>query len=306
MAKPIKTVTRRIGFCKIEFKKGDSVVKPELVFDHIGKLSYNKKYFPLEGGNMWDMHTIQKDKLFVTDSIKVIMGKIRKDDLPSREEKGGIYPLKLPKDSGLYEPMHFMVFPDNVAGFEYNFYGPRADSLKSYIPKKVPTLVNKVEMTPLMRRDIAERLSQIREIRLFRLKVHKDMGGYLRDLDGNLSKAFDALKQLEDKTESIEIILRSERASETGITIPFVKRLTKWLSRPEVIEGVNILKMRARDTISEKISEFDLLGEYLLSKKEVVKVDATHRTVNTADMFAAIDEAYRELKPEINEIIKKI
>lgn len=293
------TIDRKIYFYKMEIKKNGHVVQPEPIFSTINQMSFNEtgRYLKLNNGNMWSMYVDS-----IKSPLKARIGTIRKKGLPMMERHGQTSPLTIPSDAGLYEPMHFMIFPNNVVGFEYNFYGPRPGSIKYYLPKKVSNLVDEVELIPLMRKDVHKLLSRIGEVRVFRLKIHRDMGELLRELDDNLPDAIEAAKRASD-AEYIEIVFRSKKYSRHGINIPFLNRLASWLSRSDVRAAVDTLKIRARDEITESIEEFDLLQEYLLSVKQVVKQDEIHRSVNTNAMYAAIQEAYTELRSEIIRII---
>jgi len=294
-----ETIDRKIYFYKMEIKKDGRTVQPEPIFSAINQMPFNEdgRYFQLNDGNMWSMY-VDSTNL----PLKARIGTIRKKGLPMMERRGQTSPLTIPPDAGLYEPMHFMIFQNNVVGFEYNFYGPRPGSLKFYLPKKVPNLVDEVELVPLIRRDVHDLLSRIGEVKAFRLKIHRDMGKLLRDLDDNLPDAIEAAKHASD-AEYIEIVFRARKYSRHGINIPFLSRLADWLSRSEVRAAVDTLKIRARDEITQSVEEFDLLQEYLLSVKQVVKQDDIHRSVNTNAMYAAINEAYTELRVEINRII---
>lgn len=295
------TIDRKIYFYKMEIKRNGQRVQPESIFSAINQMSFdeNGRYLPLTDGNMWSMYVDS-----INLPLKARIGTIRTKGLPMMERRGQTIPLTIPPDAGLYEPMHFIIFPDNIVGFEYNYYGPRPGSLKFYLPKKLPNLVDEVELVPLMRRDVHTLLSRIGEVKVFRLKIHRDMGELLRELDDNLPDAIEAAKRASD-AEYIEIVFRAKRYSRHGINIPFLNRLASWLSRSEVRAAVDTLKIRARDEITQSVEEFDLLQEYLLSVKQVVKQDDIHRSVNTNAMYAAIQEAYDELRPEIYRIISE-
>ncbi len=294
-----ETIERKIYFYKMEIKKDSNLIQSVPIFSAINQMPFdeNGRYFELSNGNLWSTYIDSTNF-----PLKARIGTIRKKGLPMMERQGQTSPLTIPPDAGLFEPMHFVVFQNNVVGFEYNFYGPRPGSLKSYLLNRVPDLVDEIELIPLMRRDVHALLSRIGEIKRFNLRIHRDMEQYLEELDENLPDALSALKQTSD-AEYIEIVLRSKRWSRQGINISFLSKLASWLSRSDVRAGVDALKIRARDEITNSIEEFDLLQEYLLSTKQVVKQDDVHRSVSTNAMYASIREAYRELSSEINRII---
>lgn len=235
--------------------------------------------------------------------LMAMIGNKRLTGLPSMDLDGTISPLPIPEKAGLYEPMHFMIFPRNVIGFEYNFYGPRISSLSTYIPDKAPGLVDEVELLPLLRTDIDELLSKTGEIKSFQLAVHRNMGEHLRIIGDNMFDAFDALKK-SDYSEVIEIVLRFEKYSRKGIRMPFKNTLSRFLG--EAKDDVDKIKIRAENLDNEnRVETFDLLEEFLLSNKKVTIIDETYRFVNARVMFDTINEAYQELRPEINKIIEE-
>jgi len=296
-----ETIERKIYFYKIEMKNNGQIIQPEPIFSAINQMPFdeNGRYLKLSNGNILSMYVDS-----ATLPLKVRIGTIRKKGLPMMEIHRQTSPLTIPPDAGLYEPTHFIVFPNNIVGFEYNFYGPRPGSLKIYLSNIASHLVDEIELIPLMRRDIHELLSRVGEVKWFSMRVHRDMDQYLRELDDNLPDALSALKQTSD-AEYIEIVLRSKRWSRGSIIIHFNNRLASWLSRLDVRAGVDAIKIRARDEITNRIEEFDLMQEYLLSIKQVVKQDDIHRSVSTNAMYASIQEAYRELRSEINRIINE-
>jgi len=128
------------------------------------------------------------------------------------------------------------------------------------------------------------------------------MGLLLRDLDDNLYDAFEALKRSTD-AETIEVTLRVERYSRHRINIPFFSRLAEWISRLDVRESIDALQIRGVDRETGRTQEFDLLQEFLVSKKKVARQDDIHRSVSTPAMYSAIEEAYHELRSEIDMLI---
>ncbi len=295
----IMVLERKIYFYRMLLRANGQVVEPQTVFSYINSLPFDEtgRYLTIDDGNIRSMFVDS-----TASPLRIRMGTKRVKGLPIIETMGRTSLLTIPPESGLYEPMHFMIFNNNVVGFENNFYGPRPPSLKSYILNKAPELVDEVELLPLMRHDIHELLARIGEVRNLRLRVNRDMGNYLRDLDDNLPDALAALRRLTD-AENIEVILRCNKYSRTGIVVRFLNGLADWISRPEVRAGVDDLKIRARDQNTEEIEEFDLLQQYLLSVKQIVTQDEVHRSVDTNAMYSAINEAYTELRSEINLII---
>ena len=66
----------------------------------------------------------------------LIFSRVRRTGLPLLEDRGRMNELDLDATTGLLEPIHVMMFPDNVVGAEYNHYGPRITSLGQYLSDK--------------------------------------------------------------------------------------------------------------------------------------------------------------------------
>lgn len=295
------SVNRRIYFYRLFLKKDEKEVKPNSIFSYINSLPFTDegRYLPLGDGNSRSMYVRNTDL-----PLKAIIGNKRLTGLPSMDLNGDISPLPIPKKAGLYEPMHFMIFPKNVIGFEYNFYGPRINSLSTYIPNKAPDLVDKVELIPLLRTNITELLSKMGEIKMFQLAVHRNMGEHLKIIGDNVFDAFESLKK-SDYSEVIEIVLRSERYSRKGIKLPFKERLANFLAKAK--DNVDVARIRAENLDNEnKIEPFDLLEQFMISNRKIELIDEDHRSVDSESMFSNISDAYQELRPDINKIIDEV
>ena len=291
------TAEKKIYFYKINIKKEGELIDPNYIFTQIESLPFSceGRYFELKNENINSMYVD-----FIGSTLKANVGVIRKKDFPMKEQRGITSPLDLPNDAGLYEGTHFMIFPNNVLGAEYNFYGPRISCLKSYILSKFPTLVDEVELIPLMKHDFMEQISKIGIVKLFRLKVHRDNIVQVGKLNKSLHSAFEAMKTTSD-AEYIEVVFNSRH----DIDLSFLDKLANWLRISEVKDNVSTLKLRAMNENTGQIETFDLLQEYMLSVKQVVKRDSLHRSVDKNSMYNAIEESYNELRPEIISIIGK-
>ena len=295
----VGTIEKKIYFYKMNLRNESKPVKFQEVFSHINSLPFDKtgRYLELYDGNARSMFVDR-----ISSRVAFRIGTKRINGLPSVETHGETSLLEIPPDSGLFEPVHCIVFPHNVIGFESNYYGPKPNSLKNYILNKAQDIVDEVEMIPLVRTDIYELISQIGEIKLFKLGLHRDMEKQLKKYDPDLHTLFRTLKRVTD-AEYLEIIVRAKRYSRDTINIPLIGKIPNLLSKPEVRDGIDTCMVRAINKETEKVEPFDLLQQYILSTKRVTKQDEIHRSVNQIEMYHAIVEAYDELKFEIDNII---
>ncbi|MCE7697792.1 MAG: hypothetical protein K8E24_002790 [Methanobacterium paludis] len=220
--------------------------------------------------------------------MQIIIGTKRESGLPLMEVDGNRSPLNIPERGGLYEPMHFMVFPNNVIGFEYNSHGPRIGSLKSYLPEKAYELVDKVELIPLMKSDVRNEISKMGNIRLFNLAIHKDMGDELSILGDNLIDGLNRTFQQDDTSEVMEIILRPKKYSQKWIHINFRDHLPQFLSNTR--EDLEVLKIRAENLDKDrKVENFNLLSLFVSTRRDVDPIDDVHNVVRAESMFTQIN-----------------
>lgn len=293
-------IQRNIYFYKFTLMNEDTIVEPLDVFSYINSLPFdiNGRYFSADDGNMLSMYVDTQSM-----PLKLRFGTTRRSGLPSLERRGETSPLDIPEDSGLYEPTHMIIFPDGVIGAEFNYYGPRPTRLRPYLPSKAPDLVDEVELVPLIKRDIYEQFRKLGEIKVLDLAIQRDQAALLAELDDNLPDAMEILGNISD-AEVLGLYLRPPAHSKKTINVPFISRLPGWLQRPEVRESIHKLKIRGTNIDTGKIEFFDLLQDYILSKKDVIKQDDTHRSVNTEAMYGAIREAHNNLRSEIHKIIQ--
>ena len=296
----LKEINKKIHFYRLFMKKEGKIVDPSTVFSGINQIPFanDERYYNLENGNKWAMYIDS-----IANPINAKMGTRRENELPTVECAGNMTLLNIPPKSGLYEPTHFTLFPNQVIGVEYNHYGPRISSLKWYIPRKIPDIIDEVVILPLMRTDVLDSINDIGEIKSFEFAAQRNMGQLIEELDVNLSSAFNALKDTSD-SEMIEVVMKSARYSKNKMDLPLMSKLGKWLGKTEVSENVDKLKLRARDINLNEYKDFDLLQEYIMGEKQVITIDETHRTVNSNAMYAAIYQAYRDCKPEIIKTIQ--
>lgn len=289
---------KKIYFYRIFMKKAGNLVDSDTVFSAINLLPFSNqgRYLELQNKNAQCMFVEP-----IINPLRANIGLIREKDLPMTEQNGIMDFLNLPPGVRLIESTHFVAFPNNVIGAEYNYFGPRISCLKYYIPTKVPNLVDEVELVPLMRHDFMEQISKIGGIKKFRLKVHSDNIGFIEKFNSNIYNMFKLAHKEAPDTEEVEITLNLSH----GMNLSILDNLPIWLRNPDVLANLLVLKLHAKNKETERMEDFDLLQEYILSVKPVIKKDELHRSVDKISMYNAIESSYDELKSEINSAIGK-
>jgi len=237
--------------------------------------------------------------------IRAKLATKRRDQLPLLEIGGSEEFLTIPDKAGLLEPMHFIIFPDNVAGFEFNFFAPRPTGLRSYILNKAINKVDEVILTPLIRHDINELIANIGEIKVFTFKAGRENAEIISELDKNLANAFKVLSDIGEAKE-FEIILRNTPNSKKYFHLDLLNKLALWLQNPTARASVDTLKIKAIDKCTNESRDFDLLNEYIYSKLSVIKHDDIHKVIDSESMYNGIIEAYNQLNPDILQSLERI
>ena len=294
-------ISRKISFYRAFFRNGEEEVSVTEVFSHINGLSddIDGRYLPMKEGNSRCVNLESTDI-----PLKGIYGTKRESGLPLMDVSGDRAPLEMPEGGGLYEPMHFVIFPENVVGCEYNSHAPRIESLKTYLPKKASEILDNVELFPLMKKDVAREISRMGRIRLFDLSIHKDMSEHLRILDDNLIDKLNTALEDNRYTDVLEIILKPKDTRRGWINLGFLNRIPQFLAAAK--DDIDTAKIHAENVDNDnKMKTFDLLNLFISTTRSIELIDEMHKVVNSGSAFDEIIDAYHELKPEIDDIISE-
>lgn len=289
------TVSRRITFHHIAFKKdGNNVNDAQPIIGYIHTLPYdangNGRYLVSESGNARSMD-ISSERY----PIKGMIGTRRVNGLPIQERLGNKRPLILEPGYGLFEPSHFVIFSDNIVAFENNPNGPKSPALKYYIQNKARALVDRVDLTHLLNDDIRSMIAEMGGVKVFRFGFTPNIETQINRFDGGFGAVTTALAE-HFEPEEIEIVLKTK--SRDGLNIG-LGRIPDFLANQEVAD--NIRKLRVKPIQG---GEIDLLSPYIVSSVEVVKQDDRHRSVNSDEMYAAMERAYRQNRDLIDNAIQ--
>ena len=111
-----------------------------------------------------------------TASHRLRFAQIRRTGLPQLEQAGALSDLRIPTNAGLAETIHIVVFPDNIVGADFNFFGPRLCRFSRYLKEKAPNHLPDILFQPLLRHDISRLLTKLQNIRLFHLRIRASYG----------------------------------------------------------------------------------------------------------------------------------
>lgn len=230
---------------------------------------------------------------------------IRKTDLPQFENAGRLADLNLPVDGGLVEAMHLVFFADNVVGAEFNFYGPRASRLRDYLRHVAPVeSQNLTKVRSLGRGDILAQLKRLDSIRLLTIRASPSYAEILAEEDTDLGSIMTAAANVDGAEQvaiSISVAPRSRDTHLATKVFDAIKRLAKKGKINE--ELVSKFEVRGFSEDLHRLDTVDLLKDFLVSDQKVTKVTARSRGLVSATVYQAIEDAYSEMKDQINKAI---
>lgn len=229
---------------------------------------------------------------------RVALGNVRREDLPMVEKAGKLTGLKLLQDEGLAEQMHAVFFADNIVGADFNFYGPRMTALANYLKLKAGA-PPELSFDPLVLRDLGPLINRIHDVTLLRLRIRPSYIDELKAADKNLWETFKSAQQVSDAGD-IEVVVRTKPYSREGTMKKALKAIVNKLrKRKDLRENVSALIIGGRDEDGDRLDDVDVLKNLLTATKKVEKAGARTRAVNPDSAFAAIREAYDELRDQI-------
>lgn len=289
-------INRRIYFFKTSVHHPDKTVANQFDVKEICKqidqfaFSTGERYMNTRNGEI----SVWPDYRH-SERVKLKIGTVRRSGLPHTEEEGKIEPLDLRDTQGLVEQTHVVFFPHGIVGAEFNFYGPRVSSLAAYINKRCFSRGKNVNFNMLINSDANQQLKEVGDIRLIQVRMKREYLDLLNEASPSLR---DSLRMMSEQLDApiLEFGLRNEARSEKALGVKafdFVRRL---VGHKQFREGVDVLKIRGYHNTNERVEEFDLLKDFLVSRKSIVAQDGRHRTVNSSSMYGAIEEAYNELE----------
>lgn len=292
-----ETVTRTIHFYRWRTRDDTAPpFAPDVAARLIDRLAFSpgERYVELEDGRdlcVWCAGG--------SPNIRMQLGVVRRRGLPQIEDAGAFIPLSITDRQGLVEIAHLIFFPNNIVGAEFNFYGPRVNRLAQYLQERFPDELPPIAFDILLRQDIQEQLQRQRELKLVRLRLHRSHFALVDQ--ARTEGVFSALRTTEQDTDApvVELVLKTEAYSRESLSARILNAVKALAGVPEIKESAEVFKIRSREHVGEPFRDLDLLEDHLITTREIPSMPGRHRVIEAGSMFAAIDDAYRELQPAL-------
>lgn len=225
---------------------------------------------------------------------RVRVANIRRSALPQVESGGVLTPLAIDERSGLAEQIHVAFFDQDVVGAEFNFYGPRPWRLAEYLHRKCGAPLLTIE--PLLRPDVMALLDQLEDVRIMTLRIRRDTIDDVRLVDESLGAAFARTAQW---APDMEIVLRKQPHAREPLPERVLGAVRRLAGSEEVRRGARTFRVTGRRSDTGDISVVDILKSDLVATRRILRAGPRQRTLDSADAYAAIEDAYVELRDEI-------
>ena len=191
-----------------------------------------------------------------------------------------------------------MLFPDDIVGAEFNFYGPRLPRLGRYLEEKVNC--DHLSFHGLLRQDVLDQLNTLEAVRIIQLQVHKNYAATVETASHDLGAAMRGALEVTG-AEEVELTLKPARHSRSFLSddvLPLVKRLAR---RNDLREGAGRFSVRGMNGETGQMQTIDVLKDLLVAEKEVKVVGDRLRAVQSDAMYIAIETAYEEMHEDLRK-----
>lgn len=290
----LPTVERKIYFYRIMPSDPDDGLSWE---DLITGLSQVNSLDFDAAGRYWDTPDGNSFCVWIDQTgsrVHLRIGMVRRNALPDVERRGRLSALRLAENAGLSELTHIIVFPDRIAGVEYNFYGPRIGMLGSYLEEKTNLIPLNFQI--LLRRDVETALSRFSDVRLLRFRLRRTDATLMREADpGGLGAELEAALERLD-APVIELVLKNTKFSRQPLPDRFLNFVKNLVRHPRTRETFDVFRMRGFNEPDARVEEIDLLGDALISSQQVVRQGERRRSLRRDSVYRAIATSYRQLR----------
>lgn len=223
--------------------------------------------------------------------------RVRHSGLPELEQHGKITGLKIDDDQGLAESIHVAFFPDNVVGIEQNRDGPSVAKLAWYLTSKSGNIMRPIRLHHLIRYNPVARLNQLRDLTILDLEIHSSYAATVPENAPPLPGVFRGIQDSVGVTEAIRLALKFQK-DERGFK-RFAQPIIDLLSNQNFVNNAKSFKVQGTNDETERLDFINLLGDQIVSQRDVELAHAQHRAVDTQAAFKAIRDAHLDLSDDI-------
>jgi len=300
--KKVNDVKRRIHFYRADCgadSAGKAIAfKPAAALTHIDGLAFDS--LASNGGRYYE----DDDNIYCCwpepqSSTRAQFAVIRRSALPEIEEKGLRTALNISATAGLVEAIHVRFFPDNIVGFDFNFYGPRLPRLGRYFNSVAKGKAASVVFEPLLRQDVASELDGNKDLRLFSLRIRRSEVDTVEKADKSLGDAYRALMGLTSAPE-LEVVVRPKPYSGNSVGPQLMRTARKLAKASNIRDVASDFRVKVGPP-GQAAENLDLLGDHFIADARILRQSQKGRALDPDDAFANIEAAYQKRKSELRK-----
>lgn len=219
--------------------------------------------------------------------------------MPQVENAGNISDLLLPSGAGLYEAAHFTLFTDiapHILAMESNQTAPRHTALANYLVQKLrghPTIpLDRAFFSPIFRGDVIDQIMRMGSIAELELSIRRDGISEIEAADEMLGTALRAQANYAPEMANVGIYLKREKYARSGGGGRQLKeRVGRIIQRFLPLFSEAKVRIESSGDDGGRLVTKDLLQDKMIH--EVSVTQETNGSINSADMFEKIEQAYQ-------------
>jgi len=227
------------------------------------------------------------------DPVRVRVADIRRTNLPQLEAAGALTRLEIDERAGLAEQVHIQFFPDNIAGSEFNFYGPRMTRVAGFLRAKLGLDIG---FLPAIRGSAVEQLERLDGVRLFQLSITPALIDEVGRTDPTLASMFRSAREF-GQGERLEVVIRPRKYGREPLGERVRESMLGLVRSPRILDGADVFRTAGSE--GGRRVELNLLQDDLRVERPVRRLGDGSRALDPASVYAAIESAYDELRDEL-------
>jgi hypothetical protein len=292
----VATVERKIHFFRILDNSSEPIELPwRQISEDIGKIPFvdDKRYLKDEWGRLrgvWPCTTTGRYPFLFQHA------RIRRNELPPVEDGGFFQSLNLAATAGLAEISHIVVFRDGFMAAEYNHYGPRANTLPSYIHAKLPE-VDPFWVQHVLSRDASEKIRAMTELKVAKIKLTNSAASVLKESHTGLSETFSKAIEIANPA-SVELVLKAPRSGK--LKDAFKQGMAELAANDSFVSSASGFWVKGGEP--GDYNPLNVLKDSFVHTLRLELTGETSRAVKRSDAFSKMIALFEEQQPQLEDL----
>ena len=223
--------------------------------------------------------------------------RVDRDNLPQTENRGRIEELLLDDEVGIVETTYGVVLEPGLIGAVSAKGGPPMSRIAKYVQDKSSVVPKKIEVGPLVHRDIIDKLRDFETLSLFHLKLHPSQFPIVRGRWGDLDTNFDSQLQLWREQAALETKIAPERGTRRRAHESLINPIVSLAETAGLLSRKNskfLVKGQRVGEVNDVL--LNVLSDTLSIEQEIAKSATRSSALDIESAYNAIQRGYGDLK----------